>query len=342
MNLTIPATIGVAILAASPPTIAQSDVTPATVTKAAKKAAKKSPLDPALATYQPLESGISGNLSSIGSDTLNNLMTFWAEDFRKLYPSVRIQIEGKGSGTAPPALIQGTAQFGPMSRAMKPSEVDEFVKKYGYKPTQIKVAIDALAVFVNKDNPIEHATMEQIDGMFSKLRKLGIKHDITTWGQLGLTGNWADKPIRLYGRNSASGTYGYFKKVALKKGDYKNSVKEQPGSASVVRAITEDLYGIGYSGIGYRTSGVKTLALSKPKSEAFYGTDTQSVLSGKYPLARYLYIYVNQKPKQPLAPLEREFVKFVMSHAGQAIVVKDGYLPVTAKLAKKMTVGLSQ
>ncbi len=337
MTLKLALAICTILTAITPRAATQSKVAPATATKTDTSAAKKSLLDPALIEYRPLDSGISGNLSSIGSDTLNNLMTLWSEAFGRLYPSVRVQIEGKGSGTAPPALIAGTAQFGPMSRAMKPSELDKFVKKYGYKPTRIKVAIDALAVFVNKDNPLQHASMEQIDAMFSKLRKRGLSNDITKWGQLGLTGDWADKPIRLYGRNSASGTYGYFKKVALKKGDYKNSVKEQPGSASVVRAITEDLYGIGYSGIGYKTSGVRTLAISKPKSGKFYGTDSKSVLSGKYPLARYLYIYINKKPNQPLPPLGREFLRFVLSRAGQAIVIKDGYLPIRAELAAKMT-----
>lgn len=292
-------------------------------------------VDPALGEYERVP-GMSGDVSSVGSDTLNNLMTLWAEGFRRMYPNVRIQIEGKGSSTAPPALIEGIAQFGPMSRAMKPSEIDKFEQKFGYRPTQIKVAIDALAVFVNKDNPLEEATLQQLDAMFSKNRKGGLKNDITTWGDLGLGGDWSNKPIRLYGRNSVSGTYGYFKKVALFKGDYKDSVKEQPGSASVVRSVTEDLTGCGYSGIGYKTSGVKTLRLAKKPGQPFYGTDQQSVRAGKYPLARYLYIYVNKKPNRPCDPLVREFLKFVLAKEGQQIVLKDGYLPVTSKTAGRM------
>jgi phosphate transport system substrate-binding protein len=219
-------------------------------------------LDPALTGYSAV-SGISGNMSSVGSDTLNNLMTLWAESFNKFYPNVKVQIEGKGSGTAPPALIAGTAQLGPMSREMKGTEVDQFEKKFGYKPIPIRVAVDALAVFVNKDNPAKCLSAEQADAVFSKSRRAGYKEDIKTWGQLGLTGDWAARPISLFGRNSASGTYGFFKEHIMKNGDYKDEVKEQPGSAAVVQGITVDRYAIGYSGIGYSTAGVRAVPLAE-------------------------------------------------------------------------------
>ena len=289
-------------------------------------------VDAAIAPYAKA-SGISGNLSSIGSDTLNNLMTFWAEGFRKQYPNVRIQVEGKGSSTAPPALIAGTAQLGPMSRPLKAEEIDEFEKKYGYKPSMVRVAVDGLAVYVSKDNPIEKLTLKEVDAIFSKTRKRGGK-DAKTWGDVGLTGDWAAKPISLYGRNSASGTYGYFKEVALAKGDFKETVKEQPGSASVVQGVTEDRFGIGYSGIGYRTSGVKPLALSE-KGDAYFSTSSEDVLSGKYPISRYLYVYYNAAPGKPLDPLVREFLRYVESREGQETVVKDGYLPIPAKVSSE-------
>jgi len=279
--------------------------------------------------------GVAGNLNSIGSDTMNNLMTYWAEGFNKAYPNVKIQIEGKGSTTAPPALISSTAQIGPMSRAMKPTEIDAFEKKYGYKPTEIKTSLDALAVYVNKDNPIKGLSFPQIDAIFSKTRKGGYKTDIATWGQLGLTGDWASKPISLYGRNSASGTYGYFKEHALFKGDYRNEVKEQPGSASVVQGVTEDRYAMGYSGIGYRTSGVRAMPLSFKEGESYKEAEMENVLNGSYPLARFLYIYINKKPGQPLDPLVREFIKFILSKEGQAVVVKDGFLPLSASVVEK-------
>lgn len=290
-------------------------------------------VDPKLGTYKAV-SGVSGNISSIGSDTLNNLMTLWAEGFNKFYPNVKIQIEGKGSSTAPPALISGTAQLGPMSRPMKGTEIDTFEKKYGHKPTPIRTSVDALAVFVNKDNPIKCLTMAQVDAVFSKSRRYGYKEEITTWGQLGLTGDWAKRPVSLYGRNSASGTYGFFKEHALKNGDYKDAVKEQPGSSSVVQSIGSDKQGIGYSGIGYATSGVKALPVSDPKKyngEAFAPT-YENALNGKYPIARFLYIYVNRNPKKPFDPLVKEFLKFALSKEGQEVVVKDGYLPLTAKM----------
>jgi phosphate transport system substrate-binding protein len=291
--------------------------------------AQPATVDAAIQPYAKV-SGVSGNLSSIGSDTLNNLMTFWAEGFQKQYPNVRIQIEGKGSSTAPPALISGTAQLGPMSRAMKAEEIDEFEKKYGYKPSVVRVAVDGLAVYVNKDNPLEQLTLQQVDAIFSKTRKLGGK-DVKTWGDLGLSTDWASKPLSLYGRNSASGTYGFFKEIALGKGDYRDTVKEQPGSASVVQGVTEDKFAIGYSGIGYRTSGVKALKLAG-KDGQFYTTGAADVLSGKYPLSRYLYVYYNAAPNKPLDPLVREFLKFVTAKDGQEIVVKDGYLPISAKI----------
>ena len=211
-------------------------------------------LDPAFTDYKTV-SGISGTLKCVGSDTLNNLMTLWSEGFRSVYPGVKIAIEGKGSATAPPALIEGTAQFGPMSREMKGSETEAFEKKFGYKPSRVSVAVDSLAVFVHKDNPIKCLTLKQLDGIFSRERKGGGLKPIKTWGDLGLTGEWANKRISLYGRNSASGTYAYFKEVALFQGDYADSVKEQPGSAGVVQAVASDKYGIGYSGDRLQDSG---------------------------------------------------------------------------------------
>ena len=291
-------------------------------------------VDPALPPYAKT-SGVSGNLNSIGSDTMNNMMTLWAETFRKFYPNVRIQVEGKGSSTAPPALIAGTAQFGPMSRPMREAEIDQFEQKYGYKPTGLRTSYDGLAVYVNKDNPIKELTLAQVEAVFSKSRKRGYKENITAWGQLGLTGDWSNRPISLYGRNSASGTYGFFKEHALKNGDYKDTVKEQPGSASVVQGVTEDRFGIGYSGIGYKTSGVKSLALAEAPGQPFIEGNYENVKSGKYPLARFLYLYINKAPGKPLDPMVKEFVKLILSKEGQEVVVKDGYDPIPADIAKQ-------
>ena len=290
-------------------------------------------VDPALPSYSKV-SGVSGNLSSVGSDSLANLMTLWAEEFKKNYPNVNIQIQAAGSSTAPPAMTEGTANMGPMSRPMKDSEIQAFEEKYGYKPTAVPVAIDALAVFVHKDNPIQSLSIEQVDAIFSSTRLCGGEKDITTWGDVGLTGEWAAKPLQLFGRNSVSGTYGYFKEEALCKGDFKANVNEQPGSASVVQSISSTLNAIGYSGIGYRTSSVRAVPLSKKGGEAFEANE-QNALAGKFPLSRFFYVYVNKAPNKPLAPLGAEFIKLVLSQQGQQVVVKDGYIPLPAKVVAK-------
>jgi len=280
-------------------------------------------------------SGISGNLSSVGSDTLANLMTLWAESFKRSYPNVNIQIQAAGSSTAPPALTEATSNFGPMSRKMKSKEVAAFEDRYGYKPMAIPVAIDALAVYVNKDNPIKGMTISEVDALFSSTRKCGADKNISKWGDLGMTGNWKNRDIQMYGRNSVSGTYGYFKKKALCKGDFKNNVNEQPGSASVVQSVSSSVNGIGYSGIGYKTSGVRAVPLRKKASGKFIQASPDNAVSGAYPLSRFLYVYVNKHPNKNLAPLDKEFLKMVLSKQGQEVVIKDGYIPLPAKVVKK-------
>lgn len=288
-------------------------------------------VDSDLPDYQQV-SGVTGNLNSIGSDTLNNLMTLWAEGFKAKYPNVNIQIEGKGSSTAPPALIEATSQLGPMSRAMKAEEIDAFEEKFGYKPLEIRVAIDALAVYTHKDNPIKGLTLKQVDSIFSSTFKLG-GEAIKTWGEVGMDGDWASKAISAYGRNSASGTYGFFKDNALLKGDFSPAVKEQPGSSAVVQGVASDLGGIGYSGIGYKTSGVNAIALGE-NEEALFEPTYENCLSGDFPLSRFLYIYVNKNPEAEMDQLTLEFVKFVLSKEGQEVVVKDGYYPMPNSVAK--------
>ena len=288
-----------------------------------------------LSPYNKGGAALKGTLNSVGSDSMNNLMTLWAEGFARYHAGVKVQVEGKGSATAPPALEQGTAQLGPMSRPMRAAESDQFEAKYGYKPTAIRVAVDGLAVFVNKDNPVQCLTMQQVDAIFSKGRACGGK-PINNWGQAGVAaGGWANQPLSLYGRNSASGTYGYFKEHALCKGDYRDTVKEQPGSASVVQGVTEDKFAIGYSGIGYKTSGVRAVPLAAKPGGACVDESAENVISGKYPLARFLYVYVNKAPNKPLDPLVREYVKYVLSQQGQLTVVKDGYIPLPAKIVQE-------
>ena len=278
--------------------------------------------------------GIAGKVSSVGSDTLANLMTLWAEEFQRIYPSVSVQIQAAGSSTAPPALIEGSSNLGPMSRVMKEKEIADFEKKFGYKPTYFPVAIDALAVFVHKDNPLGGMSIKQVDAIFSATRKCGGTEDITTWGQLGLTGGWQSRPIQLFGRNSASGTYGYFKSKGLCKGDFKDTVNEQPGSSSVVQSINDSRNAIGYSGIGYLTAGVRALSIST-RTGKYIEPTAANAANGTYPLSRFLYVYINKKPGRDLPPLERELIKLIYSRLGQEVVVKDGYVPLPAAVTTK-------
>ncbi len=291
-------------------------------------------VDPKLPDYVKA-SGVAGNLTSIGSDTLNNLMALWTEEFKRLYPNVNIQVQGMGSSTAPPALTEGTANLGPMSRDMKDKEIEAFEKKFGYKPLAIPVAIDALAVFVNKDNPIRGLSIPQVDAIFSSTRKCGHPQDIRRWGDLGMTGAWANRDIQLYGRNSVSGTYGYFKEKALCKGDFRPGVNEQPGSASVVQSVGTSVNAMGYSGIGYVTSSVRPVALAKKEGGEYVEATAENAINGSYPLARFLYIYINKAPNEPLDPLVREFIRMVLSKQGQQVTAKDGYFPLPAAVAEK-------
>ncbi|MFM1904152.1 MAG: phosphate-binding protein PstS, partial [Planctomycetota bacterium] len=283
--------------------------------------------------YHKATGEVAGSLKCVGSDTMNNLVALWAEGFKKYYPSVREGIEGKGSASAPPALAEGTCSFGPMSRDWKPSEIDAFKKRHGYPPTIVPVAIDMLVVFVHKDNPLGSLSLQQVDAIFSKNRTGGAVDDIRTWGDLGLDGEWKNKPISLYGRNATSGTYGYFKEFALFKGDFKPTVKEQPGSSAVVQAVASDRFGIGYSGLGYLTANVRAVPLAATPDSPATPPEAAAAYAGDYPLARFLSLSVNRRPGSELDPLRREFLRYVLSREGQADVVKDGYLPVTAAVA---------
>ncbi|MCL4103933.1 UNVERIFIED_CONTAM: hypothetical protein GTU68_034795 [Idotea baltica] len=268
-------------------------------------------------------------------------MTLWAEEFKRAYPNVNVQVQAAGSSTAPPALTEGTSNFGPMSRKMKDKELQAFETRYGYKPTAIPVAIDALAVYVHKDNPIKGMTIADVDAVFSSTRKCGSDKAVSRWGDLGLTGSWTDRDIQLFGRNSVSGTYGYFKKKGLCKGDFRNTVNEQPGSASVVQSVSTSVNGIGYSGIGYKTSSVRAVPLSKKVGGEYVAASSDNAVTGEYPLSRFLYVYVNKKPNEPLPVLQREFVKLVFSQQGQQVVVKDGYIPLPAAVVERMSRELS-
>lgn len=295
----------------------------------------QSTVDEAYPKYPFKASGISGQIKSVGSDTMNNLMLLWTERFKEGYKSVRAEVEGAGSSKAMPALIEGAASFGPMSRDLKASEINDFEKKYGYKPVLIPVGIDMLGIFVHRDNPLESITLSELDAIFSSTRKLGAKQSIEQWGQLGLKGDFAKAPISLFSRNAASGTYGFFKEKVLGNGDFRNTVSEQPGSPAVVQSVGANRFGIGYSGIGYKTEGVKALLLAADKDSKPIAPTAENVTSGDYPLARFLYLAVNYKPGSQLDALRKEFILFVYSREGQEMVIKDGYFPIDAETARE-------
>jgi phosphate transport system substrate-binding protein len=284
--------------------------------------------------YAP-ESRLMGELSSMGSDTLVYLMSFWAVEFKRLHAGIVFNVIAPGSATAPPALLAGASHFGPMSRRMKDEEVAAFVAKYGYRPTEIRVAIDALAVYANKDNPIEGMTLAQVDAIFSSGRKCGYREDISRWGQLGLKGDWAQRDINLYGRNPFSGTRAFFSEHALCKGEYKKSLKMLPTSVDVVSRVSWHTAGIGYSGVGYRKPGVRILPLAAKAGSPFVEATEAKALSGEYPLTRFLYIYLNKDPAKPLPPLERAFMRLVLSQRGQELVANDGFIPLTADMVRE-------
>ncbi len=285
-------------------------------------------VDAALPDYAPTD-GMSASLVAMGADTFNNLMTFLAEEFQGLQPQVRIDIVGKGGTTAWYGLMHG-ADLGMAARLFTEKEVASFRDQFGYPPTAIAVAMDALAVIVHPDNPLTHLTLEQVDAIFSSTRKRG-GAAVATWGDLGLGGGWVDTPILARGRNSASGAYGFFKFVALQRGDFAPTVRELPGSAAVVAAVKQNREAVGYVGAGFPLDGCRALPLVAVEGDPVApGADT--VRAGTYPLGRHLYLYLNQKPGTRNEPV-RAFLTYVLSKAGQRIVVKDGFIPLDAELA---------
>lgn len=281
-----------------------------------------------LGTAQAERTGsVVGSLDITGSDTLARLMMDWGRLFEAHYPGVRLQLQATGSATAPPALTQGTTRIGAMSRPMTSGERTAFVTRQGYLPTVVTVAIDALAVFVHRNNPLEAISLPALDALFSDTRRCGAESPINHWGQLGLTGRWRDLSIDLHGRVSASGTYGIFKDEVLCNGDFRPSVNEYTGSSAVVAAVAHSPTGIGYAGAGYLTASVKPLALINEQGQRVEPT-VEAAIRGDYPLTRPLYLYVNLPPQGKLPPLEQAFFDLVLSAKGQALVRENGFVPL--------------
>jgi phosphate transport system substrate-binding protein len=298
-------------------------------------------VDAALTPYRAVQT-VSGPLRSVGSDSMDRLMQLWEAEFKKTHAEIAIRHEGKGSGTAMPALMKGLCDLGPMSRPVTAEEVASFDQRFDHPPTQVRVAVDALAVLVHPSNPIAKTglSFQQLDAIFSSTHKRG-SEDIVTWGQLGLTGQWADAPIAVYSRNKASGTYVFFREHVLNKGDYKTTNQELSGSEEVIKAVASDPFAIGFCSVGYVTPEVAAAPLSAAAGQSVIAPSRETAYSKQYPLARYFYLTVNYGPEQPLTPQVQEFIRFVLSRDGQTSVASEGLFPISATLAHEEMVKIN-
>jgi phosphate transport system substrate-binding protein len=305
-------------------------------------------VDTGIASYTPT-APMSGNLTVAGSDTMQPLMTKLAFEFTKLYPDVRLAIEGGGSAEAIREFVLGysrqrrgeksrgghegaaKAEILASSLQMSPEEMRAFSTTNGYEPLAISVAADAVTLYVHKDNPVPGLTLQQVDAMFGTTRKRGLSEAITTWGQSGAANGWERQPIHLYGRDRKSGTRNFFVRAVLLDGELKEDIKELPGTASEILAIARDPLGIGYAGVSIKSSYVRAVPLAEQEGKPFITPGAESVKDGSYPLHRMLYLYVNKSPNAAFSPVVEEFLKFINSREGQGMVIKAGFYPLSAK-----------
>jgi len=274
--------------------------------------------------------GADNSLTVAGSGTQAYIAAGWGVEFKRLHPNIRYHMSMAGSSSAPLALLDGSADVGFMSRHMKDKEIAAFENKFGYKPTELRVALDAVAVYVHKSNPIQGLTLAQIDAIFSSTRKCGYNHDITSWRQLVPTGEWADKEIVLYGRDKTSGTRELFQERVLCQGQYKPSIQTRGTAVDTQLAVANNKYSMTYSGIGHAASGVRQLPIALKEGEPYILPTDENVANGKYLLARYLYIYVNKPPGKLLPGTLQEYLKLAYSQPGQAVVENDGFILLAA------------
>lgn len=310
--------------------------------------------DSAIPSYVA-KTGVSGAVVVAGSDTMQPIILKLAAAFRQLQPDVKIAVQGGGTDMALMQFLQnqaiirrGDASPKPgmhqvsghiallaASRPLTEQERKDFQSRYGYDVTEIPIAMDAIAIYVNRQNPVEGLTMEQVDAIFGKDRKRGLQEEIATWGQLGLKDEWAQQPIHLYGQDKKSGTRGFFLSHALQDGSFRSDVREESGPASEILAISRDVTAIGYAGVGFQASTVKILPLAERAGAAYVAPSTETTGNGTYPLARHLYLYAKKDPKAGLEPAIAEFLKFVNSREGQTMVVKAGAYPLPAHQVAK-------
>jgi phosphate transport system substrate-binding protein len=287
----------------------------------------KPPIDQQIAAYQPTAKA-SGLVAIAGSDTMRPIIDAWAGDLQRRHDGLKFRIQSAGSETGLAALLEHRAQVAAMTRRMTAAEIADFVKEYGYEPAEVPVAVDALAVFVHKDNPIAGLSLDELDSIFCNQRRRGLPYAADEWGLVGLTDEWFTEPIRPYGRNGSSGTSQFFREEVCKGGTFRSHFVRAAGSAAVILDIERDRLGIGFSAIGYKTSGVRAVPLAAVKGGRYVEPTFESALDGSYPLRRNLYLYLDQNPKAPPSPSLTELVRFALSAQGQHIVVDQGYFPL--------------
>lgn len=299
--------------------------------------APKVKIDGRLAEYRRVEK-LDGKIRSVGSSTLSNLINRWAESFKLLYPAVDVDITGGGSGIAVAALLENRTDLAPMSRPMTTKELADFQAKFGYAPTRITVGFDAIAIYVNKTNPLEAMSLRQLDSVFSASHKRG-GETIKTWGQLGLSGDWAELEIAPKGPAKTHGMYSLFREMVMENGEFRFDLKSEPVSTSIVQDIGAEKAAIGFASYFFGSRRTRPIALSASDSGPYFLPTQQNCAEGKYPLARSLYVYVNKKPGTNLAPPTGHFLGFICSKQGQETAAKEGNYPLTAEISVRECFG---
>ena len=310
-------------------------------------------VDPGIARYVP-RAGTTGSLVIAGSETMQPIMLKLVSAFRLLQPEVKIAVQGGGTDAAVQGFLenQSTIRRGDggggnllgqegtnrvfimaSSRELSAEETKHFIARHGHPPIAIPIAVDTVALYVHRDNPIEGLTLDQVDAMFSIDRKRGASERLDRWGQMGLTDEWQSAEIRLYGRDRNSGTRAFFKEHVLLNGDFSASLQEEPGHASLLLAVKRDKFGIGYAGIGFQSPSVRIVPLAEKTGMPFVRPTGKTASDKSYPLRRFLYLYLNSPPMTPLPAAVREFLVFANSREGQEAATKAGVYPLTAEQA---------
>jgi phosphate transport system substrate-binding protein len=280
--------------------------------------------------YEPL-ANLSGNLTSIGDATTTNLAARAITEFRGIYPGVTYNATAGLTSIGAAALLAGKADIVPMSRPLTPAEIAPFQKKYGYAPTEIKVAADALAIYVDKRNPLPSLTLQQLDGIFSRTQLRGGK-PIETWGDAGLGGEWATRPIMLFGYGPGDGVHQTFRQLVLEGGEFRPSLRYEPAGSSIVQGVAADPEAIGCASVFFASRRVRAVPVAGSDGE-FYAPTAENVRSQKYPLTRFLTICVNKAPGRPLPAATAEFLRFLISAEGQQLIVAGGHVRLDASTA---------